>query len=536
MSDAGPRSFGELASSHRGFVKRALQRIGGAEKTFKHTIDDGDGLKIILSTDYSGMGSFEFAGDLVLDSLGSLLSLPALPQCVACHRAADLDQHCRKLLMSHVGHFAPKHVQADILDRLDKVTLNRLQAILKKHKARATRRLSITKKESKPTVLARQGKLFMTEAATIMMNAEFKKKSFCHVHNGQCDVHPTEEQRRDAMYVIAGGNTCVAWSRMGAQEGWLHESSIVFLVWIYDIFKCGKPDIILQECTEGFDEQTLYDIIGSEYHTEKMCLCPRDLGAPVKRKRQFVLARKKDSINPIAAFSRPVFQDIFFKEVSCDARIFWRAPIHDVDAFFEKMAIDRFVPNHPESGFDWIPEELLTGTMQKRLEQYTELARRKGLTFAVYNLAQNPGFMNHVDGNIPTLTRKSFLWGTHIPNRASPCARPLMPYEHLAAMGWPVLLPETHNLSKKLPMKLRYNVWTANKGPKPKTLRSMAGNGMHVLAMCSIWTFILTTSDFKSKTIQLRKRPMPADESNDLKAGISCPSCRRRRARNATSI
>lgn len=227
----GPTTYRELVGAHQGFVTRALRLIDNAETTIKGNINgDGSQLKIILSTDYSGMGSFEMAGDLVVDRLQDVLSLPELPLCVACHRAADFDGECRKVLMSHTGPFAPKHVQADILNRLDGKTLDRLHAILKKHKARAARRSASSKSKSKQDIKVKQGKIFMEEAAALMRTVRFKKKSYCYVHRDKCDVHPTEEERQGAMYVVAGGNTCVAWSRMGARDGWLHESSIVLLV------------------------------------------------------------------------------------------------------------------------------------------------------------------------------------------------------------------------------------------------------------------------------------------------------------------
>ena len=389
--------------------------------------------------------------------------------------------------------------------------------------------MATIKRISKRDLRTNQGKKFMAEAVAVMKKAKFNTKCFCQAHNSECDVHPTRLERQGAIYVVVAGTTCVAWSRMGVQDGWIHDSAVVFLVWLFDLLNAG-PDIIIQECTVGFDRFTYINLIEDEYHAEVQILDPREFGIPVKRARQFVIARKKSSIERVAAFDRNLFKDLFFKRLASKANVFFRAPKHTVEKHFEQMAIDRYLPN-PDGV--WDPVSLLKKTMQKRLHEYLGLAEEKKVPFAVFNLGQNAGFIKQIDYKIPTLLRKSYLWGSDVeqarrPTKDTYIHRPLMPYEHLGTMGWPVLLPDDNSLTSMLPRKFAYAVWQAGRGPKPDALRSMTGNGMHIMVMCSIWTFLLTASkpiDVANSASSIsgafqpniRKRPVAATQINELK-------------------
>ena len=50
-------------------VSSALANLDGAMDAFMANLGDGNGTqkRILLSTDYSGVGTFEMAGDMVLD-------------------------------------------------------------------------------------------------------------------------------------------------------------------------------------------------------------------------------------------------------------------------------------------------------------------------------------------------------------------------------------------------------------------------------------------------------------------------------------
>eukprot|EP00969_Alexandrium_andersonii_P270102 11939378-Alexandrium_andersonii.AAC.1 len=72
--------------------------------------------------------------------------------------------------------------------------------------------------------------------------------------------------------------------------------------------------------------------------------------------RQFVIARKKSSIERVADFDRDLFRDLFFKRLACTANVFFRAPKHTVEQHLEQMAIDRYLPN-PDGV--WGPPSLL---------------------------------------------------------------------------------------------------------------------------------------------------------------------------------
>ena len=70
-----------------------------------------------------------------------------------------------------------------------------------------------------------------------------------------------------------------------------------------------------------------------------------------------------------------------------------------------------------------------------------------------------PMFWTSLSSSCPALLRGSFMYG-HTVEDGGGCKkkvirRPLLPVEHFAVQGIPVLLPANHQLSKALPRKLR---------------------------------------------------------------------------------
>eukprot|EP00969_Alexandrium_andersonii_P320135 14144013-Alexandrium_andersonii.AAC.1 len=67
--------------------------------------------KIMLSTDYSGIGCFEMGGSMMLEAVSKVLGDDSakLAGKVASYRACDLDADCRRVLLSHQGPLAPRH-------------------------------------------------------------------------------------------------------------------------------------------------------------------------------------------------------------------------------------------------------------------------------------------------------------------------------------------------------------------------------------------------------------------------------------------
>ena len=382
--------------------------------------------------------------------------------------------------MSHHGSTAPCHVMGDILERVGKGTISDLKSLLARYRAKALKQMQKSDKDACRDL----GQEYMQKAMKIMTSSKtrFKKTAHCYVCDGQCAIHPPEEIRGNALYVVAGGHTCTAWSRFGSQHGWLHESSIPFLVWTFDLLK-AKPDAVIEECTALFDWEIFESIFtASGYKVERVVFSPEDEGFPCKRPRNYVLARRVKTVEISMPFELETLQKNFWKRVVSDARIFFRAPKSAVRKHMEEVARSRHLCT--DAGIEYGCADLLTYSQRERLVEYQAMAERANLDFMCAQVLQNPSFLGKVGPIVPTLLCQSMIYGRSLSDEGAAVDRLLLPYEHLGVLGLPVLLPRSHPLHERLPKFLRFS----SKLPSSKLLRQVAGNGMHV---CQVGTVLL---------------------------------------------
>ena len=330
---------------------------------------------------------------------------------------------------------------------------------------------------------------------------------YCEHHDTQCPVHPAAEEREDATYMCIGGNVCLPWTRMGSQDGWLHECSIAFVIWISDMMFMGKPDGIIQEYTVDFDAEPLANIFEKNgYFVESCSFCPTDFGIPARRPRHYMLARKLDTLQVQLKFDIPTMTTMFYHELVADGRIYFRMPSKTVLKELNQLAESRHLPKIDEdSGLTWNCRELVTPCQRERLLIYEDMARTDGQSFMCVQLGQNPGFWKKADSACPTLMRNSMIYGLHLPEdqgEEPKVDRILTSYEHLGVLGIPVLLPRDHPLHEKLPEKLRY--WSDLTNLE---LRHLTGNGMHLAQIGSvIILFFMGTRKMEQPTAPLTLR------------------------------
>ena len=73
------------------------------------------------------------------------------------------------------------------------------------------------------------------------------------------------------------GVNCYDWSSMGSQNGWLGKSAFCFLQYMLER-KLSQEDVIILECTCGFEDSCLTDLLGDTHELKTFCLSPTMLG------------------------------------------------------------------------------------------------------------------------------------------------------------------------------------------------------------------------------------------------------------------
>ena len=466
---------------------------------------------IVVSTDYSGIGRAEVAVALLLEALQHHSKLPAekAASFAVIWRASEVESSRRKVLLSHPPQHRPRHIMGDILYRIGWRTKVVLRALLNKHlnklKAKKTihaatkvggRRGAMKKrpaansirttrtKSATPIAQHRRdltqthGRAFLEEAWVEIQKTPPLEKAHCFACNQGCQVHPPPEVRGTRLYINVSGNTCTPWSTMGSRMGWLHESSIVLLAWLWSLVE-SRPELIVNECTHRFDVEAFESLLSKWYVVQSCVYSPHHLGVPAKRHRRYTLCVRKDMVSASMPWALTSLEENFWRRMELTGRIFFRAPKRYLKRVFDKMAKYRGLSNSSSS------EVLIAPGARRRKQGHILAGIEGGLSFVCMNISQSSEFYakGYASSAVPTLTtHSSQIWGKDL---GAGCGagldRLMVAYEKLAVHGWPVFLPPSHCLAGVLPGCFTFQNMLSSKCPFGEAqLDKFAGNGMRL--------------------------------------------------------
>ena len=95
------------------------------------------------------------------------------------------------------------------------------------------------------------------------------------------------------MVVEVVGNTCVAFSPSGNREGYLHESTVVLIVWAART-RVRRPELIITECHSSFATKVWEFWFGDLYEIHRVVCEPVTIGYPAYRPRVFHWLVRRD--------------------------------------------------------------------------------------------------------------------------------------------------------------------------------------------------------------------------------------------------
>lgn len=482
---------------------------------------------IVITTDYSGIGTSEFAIALIMEALihyGHLATTEA-EQFAIFWRSCDILRSCRKVMKDMPAAHKPRHIAGDLLTRLSSDVLHRLRVALKaalrdftkgttrlkkeiarvarqrqqraaRKQAGGSRRALVKKRPASTSASSRadlvrdHGRAFLKTGWAEVCKEPPAAQGHCYVCMKRCDLHPSATDRANRRYINLSGNTCIPWSTMGQKMGWLHEATISMLSWLWSLVS-AKVDIIVNECTPRFDITAVAELVSDSYIMKTCVFGPDSLGIPVRRTRRYSIFIRKDQLTFHVDYTSEVLAANFFRACVLDARVFFRAPDSFTSMVFNKMAEARGMP-------DGTPIDMLIAVgARHRKAEYTRKAIAAGLDFICMNISQHSDYYANgaLSTDLPTLTTgSSQIWGKSLMRGAAATGidRALLGYEKLAAHGWPVLLPAAHPLSRLLPSCFSFRSVLSPKSPLTESdFSSFTGNGMHIAQIGLVAAFAI---------------------------------------------
>ncbi len=263
----GPRGLAELASWPDDFAERLrLHDVAKGTNLLARFQENMNGS--VWTSSYSGIGGAETAAKMlqtVAQELQASRGVGGSFRDCTFFSACDISPLCRKALAHAHGHEL-LHVHSDVMHRVSFGVLRVLEDIL----ARKLARFAEVKEgcgaanadaDADAVVASQRDQLgfeLVAECMAVLDRAEILEYIPCRkCGGGPCPTNPRSLPRlRRALWVEVAGSTCVAFSSFGQRNKWLHESTLVVLVWAAAM-RCMQPDIIIHECVATFDPAVL---------------------------------------------------------------------------------------------------------------------------------------------------------------------------------------------------------------------------------------------------------------------------------------
>lgn len=319
------------------------------------------------------------------------------------------------------------------------------------------------------------------------------------------------------------GSTCVAWSTMGMQEGFLHQASIMpWLAWARLMLE-SHPHVIIHECTPTYDEHGLNLMLGEVYHISSSIASPDDWGIPVRRTRKYTMCVRKDirtwwtwcRLSQTTMFGRPVVlgstvylqvpeewrkNDLLKRAKKAQVNLDGTFPVTDLDMLppGERERAVRHIRAYSAAAHSGTPhsDRGQASSMEERSAGTSPAGPEDGSPGSVWvDLSQEPTRRGlHLSKSLlPALCRNTRLFEVTQ-------QRSLAPLQHFVVQGFPVVevwggLCDSESPTSLPPQYFPYcrdiGKHVRRAGLSDSVVRAVTGNGMHLSHVGSAMLFVL---------------------------------------------
>eukprot|EP00971_Amphidinium_carterae_P350268 6491462-Amphidinium_carterae.1 len=221
-----------------------------------HMAEDGDGWHrfrsgLVMCSDYSGVGPLE---EVLRQLVGHCDTGKGGTTNVSISHASDISDHCREILALHPAPFCAGCVFGNVNARTPMALMRSWQGLSCNAMSAHKQSPKASKLEAGHKVLKQAAALSMLHLKRHEQTAASDLRAYCYRHKQECVV-PCPVKDEKVMTFNLSGVSCVDWSTMGLQKGWLGSSLFPFLQFVYERHVL-KEDLIVIENVVNFDKES----------------------------------------------------------------------------------------------------------------------------------------------------------------------------------------------------------------------------------------------------------------------------------------
>ena len=292
---------------------------------------------VLLTSCYSGLGTFECAASWLFVELGKALGIPeqargkvilyAVTDCGTLQQKVLADMSCKSLRRFK-----------DVLHRLYPNDLVAVQGIEIKYLGRGDLDKSLCDDglllhDAMKHRRIRLGEELVSALSDYLQECEFSPVQYCEACKEYCPWMPRSTVEYNGMYWMeAGGSHCQPFSRANHDPGgWLNKATLCTLVWVYSC-RFFEPEQLLHECVPGIGCAVVQEIMTSgstlksplvpvpgsnrgngqekmsrTYRQRSHTFSPYDIGIPTLRRRAYVCYSVAELHEPVDLSFRQLF-------------------------------------------------------------------------------------------------------------------------------------------------------------------------------------------------------------------------------------
>ena len=499
--DKNKKKYHDVVASDVGFPLGPTDRIGvlrcvegqleAAPSVWMDNLSDKfcNGGGLAMTSDYSGIGQPELAMRRIRDYLrdhrwqdgrgAPQLTLQRASEILAIAREtlieAGTDDEC-------VFGDMTKRMPAELLEKITllrdkcrKMQKQAMDAILADHYA-----LMEAKHAAESKYLYDVKELILAEETYIN-----KQLSWCYKHNRMCPSNPPASDDQISMSVA--GVSCIDWSVRGKKLGSLVDGCLSWTCYMREVIHC-QYDIVVLECTCGYQEQDAIFMLGHLYVFEGCIFSPTEIGVPSERWRKymvFIHRRGKVQWIPGQELSRENLLQTFGRMLACDGHVYMdHTPDYMIQKQMVALAARLGMPARDENGRPWKARSVMTRLSRARLESYEELLKKKDkaeLPPRMFVDESQKAAFGHMSGCVLALTRENRIWSMFFD-------RLMLNEERIEAMGIPCIHSEaTLGLAAPWPRALKkFSECNVNQ---------LTGNSMQLAAISAVLIYTLACTE-----------------------------------------
>ena len=239
---------------------------------------------------------------------------------------------------------------------------------------------------------------------------------------------------------------------------------------------------------------------------DECVLKPTLQGTPSSRERRYTIMLLKTELHPAVALDSQEFRNAFWRRVVVDGTVYMDSlSPSQLESYIKELAVSRGLPGQDVASTPWALDAVLQPGLATRCAEWNELARQTGIVRGFCDAEHHANHMASIMTVIPGLLQGSTIHSLF--------DRVLVPLEHFAVVGLPVLEPDRVSAGPCQSLLSRDMVGSLSS----REIKSLCGNSMHVAVVGLMLNYVLvcTRKLRRPQTLLPSIRVEPHDDLSD---------------------